>query len=106
MRLGELTWPDDSNLRDYRKVIMRSTVQVYPKSFQFTLPSQKADCLFEGSRVLIQSTELKDDARLPFTKFLTLRDCRFPLRPELWLKEDGSIPTRSWFLKRFHQCLR
>ena len=103
LRLGELTWPDNSNLRDYRKVIMRSTVQVYPKSFQFTLRGHKADRLFEGSHILIQSTELGDDALCPFTKFLAMCDRLFPLRPELWLTENGSIPTRTWFLKRFHR---
>ena len=103
LRLGELTWPDNSNLRDYRKVIMRSSVQINPKSFQFTLPGHKADRLFEGSRILIQSTELPDDAWRAFTKFITMRDRRFALRPELWLTECGSIPTRSWFLTRFHR---
>ena len=103
LRLGELTWPDNSNLRDYRKVIMRSTVRVHPKSFEFTLPGHKADRLFEGNRVLIQSTELGDDALRPFTKFLAMRDHLFPLRPELWLTESGTIPTRTWFLKKFHR---
>jgi hypothetical protein len=103
LRLGELTWPDNSNLRDYRKVVMRSSVKIQPKSFQFTLPGHKADRLFEGSHVLIQSTDLDDDAWHPFTKFLAMRDRYFPLRAELWLKEDGSIPTRSWFLNRFRR---
>ena len=35
----------------------------------------------------------------PFTKYLALRDHRFPFRAELWLKEDGSIPTRASFLR-------
>ena len=99
LRLGELTWPDSNHLQDYRKVVMRSSVQIHPKSFQFTLPGHKADRFFEGSVVLIQSTTILDDAWAPFTKYLTLRDCHFPLRAELWLKEDGSIPTRSWFLR-------
>jgi hypothetical protein len=99
LRLGELTWPDNKSLRDYRKIVMRNSVQVHPKSFQFTLPGHKADRFFEGSLVLIQSTNLGDDAWAPFTKYLALRDRRFPFRAELWLKEDGSIPTRSWFLR-------
>ena len=103
LRLGELTWPDNRNLRDYRKVIMRSSVQILPKSYQFTLPGHKADRLFEGSQILIQSTEFSDDAWGPFTKYLALRDQRFPLRPELWLTENGSIPLRGWFLRRFRQ---
>ena len=43
LRLGELTWPDNKKLRDYRKVIMRNSVHVNPHSFQFTLPGHKAD---------------------------------------------------------------
>ena len=103
LRLGELTWPDNSNHRDYRKVVMRNTVRIHPKSFEFTLPGHKADRLFEGSRVLIQSTELGDDTLRPFTRFLAMRDRLFPLRPELWLTESGFIPTRTWFLRRFHR---
>ena len=105
MRLGELTWPDNKDLRDYRKVVMRNSVQVNPGSFQFTLPGHKADRLFEGSLVLIQSTELGDDAWAPFTRYLERRDRRFPLRAELWLKEDGTIPTRAWFLRFLHHHL-
>jgi len=99
LRLGELTWPDKGNLQDYRKVVMRNSVCVDPKSFQFTLPGHKADRFFEGSLVLTQSTDLADDPFVPFVKYLSLRDCRFPFRAELWLKGDGTVPTRAWFLR-------
>ena len=105
MRLGELTWPDNQGLRDYRKVIMRNSVSVAPKSYQFTLSGHKADRLFEGSLVLIQATELDDDPWAPFVKYLSLRDSRFPYRAELWLTQNGNIPTRSWFLRRLHRHL-
>jgi hypothetical protein len=105
LRLGELTWPDNKNLRDYRKVIMRSSVHVDPHSFRFTLPGHKADRLFEGSLVLIQSTTLDDDPWAPFTKYLSLRDQLFPFRAELWLTEDGTIPTRAAFLHILHRHL-
>jgi hypothetical protein len=82
---------------------MRNSVSIHPRSFEFTLPGHKADRLFEGSKILIQSTNLADDAWGPFTTYLALRDHRFPLRPELWIKEDRSIPTRAWFLHRFRQ---
>jgi hypothetical protein len=105
MRVGELTWPDKKKLQDYRKVIMRSSVHTFPKSFQFTLPGHKGDRFFQGSLILIQSTELGDDPWLPFSKYLTLRDHLFPYRAELWLKEDGTIPTRAWFLRYLHRHL-
>ena len=105
MRLGELTWPDNKQLWDYRKVIMRNTVQVHPKCFQFVLPGHKADRFFEGSLVIIQTTDCGDDPWAPFTKYLILRDRRFAFRAELWLKENGTIPTRAWFLRRLHHHL-
>ena len=105
MRLGELTWPDRKDLRDYRKVIMRNSVHIYPKSFDFTLPGHKADRLFEGSLVLIQSTDFDDDPWSPFARYLSSRDRLFPLRAELWLRENGTIPTRAWFLRRLYHHL-
>ncbi|KDQ05556.1 hypothetical protein BOTBODRAFT_82136, partial [Botryobasidium botryosum FD-172 SS1] len=50
LRLGELVWPDKTDLRDYRKVILRNSVHWLPRGFDFTLPGHKADRLFEGSR--------------------------------------------------------
>ena len=101
MRLGELMWPDNKDLRDYRNVIMRNSVQVNPMSFQFTLPGHKADRFFEGSLVpnTPYSVELGDNDWAPFTRYLHLRDHQFPLRAELWLREDGTIPTHTWFLQ-------
>jgi hypothetical protein len=100
MCLGELMWPDNKRLRDYRKVIMCSSINISSTSFSFILPDHKADRLFEGSQILIQSTHLGDDAWQPFTRYLVVRDRAFPLHAELWLKEDGTIPTRTWFLSR------
>ena len=102
MQLGELTWLDNKYLQDYCKVFMCNSVQVNPGSFQFMLSGHKADYLFEGSLVLIQSTELGDDAWAPFMRYLDQRDHWFPLCAELWLKEDGTIPTRVWFLCFLH----
>lgn len=102
MHLGELTWPYNTKLQDYRKVVMRSSVVVNPKSFQFLLPGHKADRFFEGNLIVIQSTDIADDACTAFGRYLSHHDRSFPFRAELWLKEDDHIPTRSWFLR----CLR
>ncbi|KDQ15050.1 hypothetical protein BOTBODRAFT_109180 [Botryobasidium botryosum FD-172 SS1] len=56
LRLGELVWPDKTDLRDYRKVTLRHTVHWLPRGFDFTLPGHKADRLFEGSCVVIAGT--------------------------------------------------
>ena len=103
MQLGEITWPDKTNLQDYRKVIMRNFVHIDPKSFQFVLPGHKADHFFEGSLIIIQSTDLADDPYRPFVSYLSQRDHRFPLHPQLWLKENGMVPTWPWFLQHLHK---
>jgi len=100
--LGELTWPNKKDLQDYCKVILWNSVHVNQKSFHFFFPGHKADCFFEGSLLIIQSTELGDDAWAPFIRYLTFCDCLFPLRAELWLKSNGTIPTHTWFGVPFH----
>lgn len=101
MRLAELTWPDTVALRDYRKVTMRHTVEMLEGVVSFWLPGHKADKIFEGNRLYIRHTSV-DTFRL-FKSYLSSRDTRFRARPELWLKEDGTIPTRGWFMKHLRR---
>jgi hypothetical protein len=98
MRLAELCWPDKLSLRDYRKVTMRHTVEYVPEAIGFWLPGHKADQFFEGNRLLIQRSS-QHTYKL-FSNYLASRDHLFRPRPELWLREDGTIPTRSWFMSR------
>jgi hypothetical protein len=100
MRLGELVWPDKSELRDYRKVTKRNSVELLPEGFSFFLPGHKADRFFEGNRIIIQRNATADDPDSPFRKYLHSRDQLFPFRAELWLRSDGSVPTSSWFIRR------
>ena len=102
MRLGELVWPDDTDLQDVRKVTMRNTVEILPgnEGFSFFLPSHKADRFFEGNRVVVRKTDTADDPMLPFSRYLHSRDTSFPFHPQLWLRADGTVPTRGWFIRR------
>jgi hypothetical protein len=103
MRLGELVWPDKKALQDYRKVTKRDSVELLPEGFSFFLPGHKADRFFEGNRIILQRNASGDDPDIPFRKYLASRDRLFPFHPELWLRADGSIPTRSWFIRRLRQ---
>jgi hypothetical protein len=103
MRLGELVWPDKKSLQDYRKVTKRSSVELLPEGFSFFLPGHKADRFFEGNRIVLQRNSSGDDLDSPFRKYLASRDSLFPFHPELWLREDGSIPTRSWFIRHLRE---
>ncbi|KIM81518.1 hypothetical protein PILCRDRAFT_787248, partial [Piloderma croceum F 1598] len=98
MRLAELTWPDKVSLRDYRKVTMRHSVQHLDNAISFWLPGHKADQYFEGNRLFIRKTS--SEAYNLFKSYISSRDNCFRARPELWLRTNGTIPTRSWFIHR------
>lgn len=100
MRLGELVIPDRTELQDPRKIPLRHSVEILPNAFSFFLPGHKADRFFEGNRIIIQETSGDDDPVAPFKKYLASRDSLFPFHPHLWLRADGSVPTRNWFLCR------
>ena len=38
----------------------------------------------------------------PFVTYLKSRDSLFPHCAELWLRQNGSVPTRTWFLRHLH----
>jgi hypothetical protein len=103
LRLGELVWPDKRSLQDYRKIILRPSVEILPTAYSFFLPGHKADRFFEGNQVIVQQTFTNDDPFSIFTAYLHSRDALWPYNPELWLRKDGTIPTRSWFLLRLRR---
>jgi hypothetical protein len=101
MRLGELVQPDTVALHDWRKVIMRTTVTIYPAGYGFHLPYHKADRLFEGNRIIVRRRpEDSADPDRAFRSYLESRDARFHTLPQLWLCSNGTVPTRRWFLER------
>ena len=58
--------------------------------------------MFEGDQVVIQKSTTAPDPFAVFRKYLRSCDSLFPLFPQLWLRSDGSVPSRSWFLSRLH----
>ncbi|KAF8233343.1 hypothetical protein L208DRAFT_1556783 [Tricholoma matsutake] len=102
LHLAELVWPDHKNLQDYWKIILCNSVRINQNSFEFFLPGHKADCFFKGNEVIIQATECDNNPLSLFITYLCICDQRFPFQPELWLREDSSIPTRSRFIRRLH----
>lgn len=104
LRLGELTMPDSVARRDPTKWSLRSSVQWLNEGFSFWLRSHKTDTSFEGSRVVI-AHRLHLSAVPLFRHYLTNRDIFFPLNPFLWVTSNGTIPTRSWFMRRLRQFI-
>jgi len=52
-RLGEMTYPDDPELRDPRKVTKHSSVQTDDISYKFFLLGHKADRFFKGNTIIV-----------------------------------------------------
>lgn len=105
LRLGELVQHDTRALRDPRKAIRRLSVNITPDHYGFTLPMHKADRLWQGSKILIErrAPVIGVDPHAAFVRYLSSRDAKHPYNPHLWCREDGSIPTRSWFIRRLRQ---
>jgi len=102
-RLGEMTYPNDPELRDPRKVTKHSSVQTDDISYKFFLPGHKADRFFEGNTIIIRKNPHKFDPHKRFLAYLWARDAKFPFSSPLWLTSRGTIPTRSFFIRRLRQ---
>ena len=99
MRLTELTWPDKLDLRDYQKVSMRHSVQFLTNALSFWLPGHKADKVFKGNQLIVHQSAMPNACSL-FHSYLVSHDARFLIRPELWIRANGTILTRAWFIAR------
>ena len=100
LHLGEMTFPDDPSLQNWRKVTRRNTVVVHGGLYEFLLPGHKADRFFEGNKIMIPASRFHLQPLHHFTAYLTSRDTIYPVASPLWLTEAGSIPTRSFFINR------
>jgi hypothetical protein len=100
LRLGEMAVTDHLHLRDFRKVVLRSSLEWIGRDFEFLLPTHKTDTIFEGNRVHIAQIIGAPDPKPIMAAYIRSRDRLFPLHPQLWLRVNGLSPTRSWFLRR------
>ena len=100
--LGELAFPDDTKIRNWRKIIRQSSVTFHPNRYGYTLPSHKADHQFQGSKVVVWGEQFGYPTLTHFQSYLKSRDAKFPLASPLWLTSTGSVPTRAFFIRRMH----
>jgi hypothetical protein len=103
LRLGELTYPDKVALRNPRKVSQRLSVSLHENDYTYFLPGHKADAFFEGNTLVIQRLDGPTDPHKPFQDYLASRDRLMPYHPQLWLRANGTVPTRSWFIGRLRK---
>ena len=100
LRLAELVFPDDKSIRDWRKVVKRSSLIVHDDFYEFLLPHNKTDPFFEGNRIIVRGDQFQHNPLEHFRAYIASRDRLFPFASPLWITERGHVPTRSFFTSR------
>jgi hypothetical protein len=124
-RSGELVWQNQKDLQDWRKVIKRASLHFshgragYCLPYQvikraslhfshgragYCLPYHKADRFYRGTDILFTHQDVADPVTL-LQEYTRRRDARHGGKTALFLREDGTIPTRSWFDNKFFALL-
>ena len=99
-----MTWPNKVTLRDYKKVTMCFSLEIFVREYSFWLPTHKTDTTFKGNQIVVCQISGAPDP-LPIMKcYIHSRDACFPLL-QLWLKADGTILLHSWFITCLHHYL-
>ena len=68
--------------------------------YSFFLPGHKGDQFYKGNTIIIQNTNAITNPYPHFDSYLASRNRLHPFQPELWLWEDGEVPTRGWFMRK------
>ncbi|KAF8999475.1 hypothetical protein BDZ89DRAFT_1147682 [Hymenopellis radicata] len=95
-RAGELTMSNDKSLCDWRKVIKRASLHFTKDSAGYTLPYHKGNPLYHGTAILFIDQEVASPLKL-LKRYVRRSDKLHGARAALFVKEDGSRPTKSWF---------
>lgn len=101
-RIGELVFANNKSKLDWRKLIKRSTLRFDDELHRafYILPYHKADPFYRGTPILHLHHNIASPVDL-LHQFVQVRDSRHGARCPLFLKEDGNLPSRSWFEKMF-----
>jgi hypothetical protein len=103
MQLGELCFPNDVKLRNWKKISKCSSVIISDDQYEFHLPAHKADCFFEGNRIIVKKQQYCDINPLSvFHNYLAMHDSQFPLASPLWLTSQGTVATQDFFITQLH----
>jgi len=100
----ELVWKNDKTQWDWRKVIKQSLLTFSEHHAQYHLPYYKADPFYHGTDILFNHHDIADPVSL-LHEYATLCDHVHSACAALFIHEDGSIPTHSWWDKKFFALL-
>jgi hypothetical protein len=103
-RMGELIQKNDQSLSDWRKIIKRASVCFENTRIQYRLPYHKSDPFYRGTDVIFTMQDVANPVAL-LRKYVSWRDRLHGAKSALFLREDGSNPSRSWFDLKFFAIL-
>ena len=107
MQLGELCFPNEVKLRNWKKITKCSSVHLFDNQYEFLLPSYKANCFFEGNHIIIKKQQFCNlNPIFIFHCYLASYNSLFPLSSPLWLTSTGNIPTQDFFITRLHHYFK
>ena len=106
-RVGELLAPNDKALWDWRKLVRRCSFHADNDHTSYHLPYHKTDPFYRGTDIRFLRTTASDgiDPVSILRDFVARRDQRHGARTPLFLRADGSRPTRSWFERKLFHVL-
>lgn len=93
---GELVQRNNASLLDWHKIIKRASLTFHDGRAEYHLPYHKSDQFYQGTNVLFTPQLIADPVTL-LRCYTSQRDTIHPFRPALFVRKDGSHPTRAWF---------
>jgi len=94
---------NSKDLFDWQKIIKCSSLTFPPGQAQYHLPYHKGDPFYHGTDILFSHQEVADPVTL-LHEYVKQCDSVHGAHLALFLREDSSHPTRSWFDAQFLQC--
>ena len=105
-QLGEMTFPDDTSLHNWKKVTHQNTVRITDSQYEFLLPGHKANRFFEGNKIIILVKHFSLHPSKHFSDYIASHNHLHPIASALWLTEAGNVPTHSFFISRLRLFFR
>lgn len=104
-RAEEVSMLDGIQFRNSKKEMRRDGATITPRSFTALLPYHKADPLYTGSHYFFVMKQVGEDWSHLVHNWARVWDCLFGQSDVLFLKSDGTVPTRSWFVRQLKKRL-
>lgn len=89
---------------DARKIIKRGSLRFQGSRAQYNLPYHKGDRFYRGTDVVFADQDIVNPVLL-LKQYTSCRDKLHGAKPQLFLRQDGSQPTRSWWDSIFFSVL-